>query len=136
MIIRKEKLIPLFALIILVIGTSATAYVYATQSDAKTVTINNQKYTIDQIFFIAKSCTIKTFDETIFTGIALDDLIIKVGVKCPACHEYTLIGADKYQKTVSWDDMQNGLLTLEKTVVFSNLPKAYRIKNIVKIEVI
>lgn len=135
MIIRKEKLIPLFALILFAIGTSASAYVYAIQNDEKTVTINDQKYTIDQIFFIAKSCTIKTFDGKTFSGIALDDLIVKVGVNCPACHEYMLIGADKYQKTVSWEDMQNGLLTLDRMVAFSNLPKAYRIKNVVKIEV-
>lgn len=136
MIIGKEKLIPLFALIILVIGATATAYVYAIQIDTKSVTINDQKYTIDQIFFIAKSCTIETFDGKNYSGVALDDLIIKVGVRCPTCHEYTLVGADNYQKTVSWEDMQNGLLTLDRMVAFSNLPKAFRIKNVVKIEVI
>jgi len=133
MIMGKEKLIPLAAMIVILIGAGSSAYVYATQTDTDNITINGQQYTIDQIFFIAEP---RTFDSLNFSGIALDDLIIKTGVGCLECHEYTIIGDDGYQKTVTWENMQEGLLTKDGMTVFSDLPKAYRIKNIVKIEVV
>ena len=133
MIMGKKKFIPAIALIILLLGSVSSIYVYATQANESTISINGQQYTIDQLFFIAEP---QSFDSLNFSGIALDDLVLKTGIGCPDCHKYTVIGADGYQKTVDWEDMQNGLLTHEKMVVFSDLPKAFRVKNIVKIEVI
>jgi len=133
MIMGKEKLIPLAAMVLILIGAGSSAYVYATQTNTDNITINGQQYTIDQIFHTAK---LRTFDSLNFSGIALDDLIIKTGVGCLECHEYTIIGDDGYQKTVTWKNMQEGLLTKDSMTVFSDLPKAYRIKNVVKIEVI
>ena len=133
MLMGKEKLVPIVAMIVILIGAGSSAYVYATQTDTDNITINGQQYTIDQIFFIAEP---RTFDSLNFSGIALDDLIIKTGVGCPECHEYTIVGDDGYQKTVTWENMQNGLLTKNGMTIFSDLPKAYRIKNIVKIKVI
>lgn len=132
MFMGKKKLIPIFAMIVLLIGTGSTAYVYATQTDADGITINGQQYTIDQIFFIAEP---RSFDSLDFSGVALDDLIMKAGVGCPSCHTYTIIAEDNYQKTVTWENLQGGLLTKEGMTVFSDLPKAFRVKNIVKIEV-
>jgi hypothetical protein len=132
MFMGKKKLIPLFAMIVLLIGTCSTAYVYATQTDADGIIINGQQYTINQIFFIAEP---RSFDSLEFSGIALDDLIKKAGVGCPSCHTYTIIAEDNYQKTVSWENLQGGLLTKEGMTVFPDLPKAFRVKNIVKIEV-
>jgi len=129
----KKKFIPTVALIIILIGSVSSIYVYATQANDSTISINGQQYTIDQLFFITEP---QTFNSLNFSGVALDDLVIKTGVGCLECHEYTLIGADGYQKTVNWENMQNGLLTHEKMIVFSDLPKAFRIKDIVKIEVI
>lgn len=133
----KEKLIPILALIILSIGSSSTIYVYATQDntniDTDTITIYNQHYTIEQIFSIAEP---RIFNDLNYSGIALDDLIIKVGVECPECHTYTITGEGGYQKTVKWENIQNGLLTIDKMVVFTDLPKAYRVRGVVKIEVI
>jgi len=133
MIMGKEKLIPLAAIVVILIGAGSSAYVYATQTTTDNITINGQQYTIDQIFHTAE---LRTFDSLNFSGIALDDLIIKTGVECLECHEYTIIGYDGYQKTVNWESMQEGLLTKDGMTVFSDLPKAYRIKNVVKIEVI
>ena len=133
MIMGKEKLIPLAAIVVILIGAGSSAYVYATQTTTGNITINGQQYTIDQIFHTAE---LRTFDSLNFSGIALDDLIIKTGVECLECHEYTIIGYDGYQKTVNWESMQEGLLTKDGMTVFSDLPKAYRIKNVVKIEVI
>ena len=99
MIMGKEKFIPLAAMIVILIGAGSSAYVYATQTTTDNITINGQQYTIDQIFYIAEP---RTFDSLNFSGIALDDLIIKTGVGCLECHEYTIIGDDGYKKTVTW----------------------------------
>ncbi len=108
MIMGKKKFIPAIALIILLLGSVSSIYVYATQANESTISINGQQYTIDQLFFIAEP---QSFDSLNFSGIALDDLVLKTGIGCPDCHKYTVIGADGYQKTVDWEDMQNGLLT-------------------------
>jgi hypothetical protein len=126
----KEKLIPILAIAVLFIGGLSSFYVYATQINSEYIKINGQEYTVDQLFFIGEERTIETF-----TGIALDNLMIKVGISNPEAHEYTIIASDGYQKTVKWENMKNGLLTEEGQSIFSDLAKAFRVKDIVKIEV-
>ena len=126
----KEKLIPTLAFIVILIGGLSSIYVYATQINSEYININGQEYTIDQLFFIGEERTFETF-----SGIALDNLMIKIGIPEPEKHEYTIIASDGYQKTVKWENMKNGLLTEEGQSIFSDLPKAFRIKDIVKIEV-
>jgi hypothetical protein len=106
--------------------------VYSTQTSTTLITVNNQSYTIDQLMFMTAKRTIQDGN---FSGAALDDLMIKTEVVHPEQHTYTIIGVDGYQKTVSWDNMKNGVLTQEKQAVFSDLPKAFRIKDVVRIEV-
>ena len=130
----KEKLIPIFAILVLVIGCLSSVYVYASTTTSTTIKINTTEYTMDQIFLLGEQKTLETNGE-MFTGVVLDDLIIKSGVFHPENHEYTFIGADGYQKTVKWDNLINGLLTKERQVIFSDLPKAFRVKNIIVIEV-
>ncbi|MCK4901950.1 MAG: hypothetical protein KAS76_01225 [Thermoplasmatales archaeon] len=127
----KEKIIPILALVVLIIGGTSSAYVYTTTDDSTYININNQDYTIDQLSFIGGERNFETF-----SGIALDDLIIKIGVPNPEKHEYTITAADGYQKTVKWENMKNGLLTKDKISIFSDLPKSFRVRDIVKIEVI
>ena len=131
MIMGKEKFLPIIALVILLIGATSSAYVYTSTVDSEFININDQDYTIDQLSFIGEE---RTFEE--FSGIALDDLVTKVGVPNPEQHEYTIVAADGYQKTVNWENMKNGLLTNDKMSVFSDLPKSYRVRDIVKIEVV
>jgi hypothetical protein len=59
-----------------------------------------------------------------------------MNINCTSCHTYRIIGEDGYSQTVTWENMQNGLLTHEKKVVFSDLPKAFNVKNVVEIEVL
>ena len=132
----KEKLIPIFAMIVLLLGAISSVYVYATQVDKETITINDQDYTIDQLFYLAEPRELVTSQEEVFSGIALDDLVKKVGIVDPSSHEYTIIGDDDYQKTVNWENMKYGLITNDRMVVFSDLPKAFRIRNVVIFEVI
>ena len=137
MFMGKQTLIPIFAIIVLFIGSGSSVYVYAIQGnadiDTDTITIYKQQYTIEELFTVVEP---RAFDALNYSGVALDDLIIKVGVECPSCHTYTITGDDGYQKTIAWENMQNGLLTIDKMTVFSDLPKAFRIKNVLKIEVI
>ena len=133
MIMGKEKLIPLCALVVLLVGAGSTVYVYATQTDTDVITIADQQYTIDQIFFVAEP---RVFASLNFSGVALDDLVVKAGVSCPACHSYTILASDGYQKTVTWENVQNGLLTNERMVVFPDLPKAFWVKDVIEIEVV
>ena len=131
----KEKLIPIFAVAVLFIGSLSSIYVYATQINSEYIDINGQEYTIDQLFFMGKQKTIDSNSE-LFSGIALDDLMKKAGVSNPEKHEYTIIASDGYQKTVKWENMENGILTEEEQSIFSDLPKSYRVRDILKIEVI
>ena len=130
----KEKIIPILALIVIVIGGTSTAYVYVTQIDKDTITINGEEYTIDQIFYMGETKTIQTIERE-KTGVALDDLIIKAGVGCPSCHEYTIKAKDGYQKTVNWEIMKTGILTDIKKVFFPNTAKAFWVEDTVEIEV-
>jgi len=130
----KEKLIPILAVAVLFIGSVSSIYVYATQNDSEYIDVNGTEYTIDQLFFMGKQKTVESNSE-LFSGIALDDLMLKTGVSNPETHEYTIIASDGYQKTVQWENMKNGILTEDGKSIFSDLPKAFRIKDIVKIEV-
>jgi hypothetical protein len=129
---RKDRLLPIFALLILLIGSVSSIYVYATQATTNTLLVNGQHYTMDQLFSLIQP---RSFNESQYSGISLDDLMLKTGVSQPEQHKYTLKGADGYEKTVTWENMKNGLLTKESESVFSDLPKAFRVKDIVTIEV-
>jgi hypothetical protein len=129
----SKKIIILTALLILIIGSLSTIYVFANQLETSYISINNKDFTIDQIFLEIEPVSFKSLN---YTGVSLKDLIIQSGVEEGNKHNYIIIGSDGYQKTVNWNNINNGLLTFEKEVIFSDLPKMYRVKNIVKIEVI
>ena len=128
----KDRLVPIFALLILLIGSISSIYVYATQTTTSTLLVNGQHYTIDQLFSLTKP---RTVNDSQYTGIALDDLMRKTGVSEPEQHQYTLKGSDGYEKTVTWENMKNGLLTKDRESIFSDLPKAFHVKDIITIEV-
>jgi len=130
----KEKLIPLLAMSVLLIGIFSAIYVHATQVNKDTISINGHEYTIDTLFSIGIARTIKT-DEGEKTGVALDDLMSKVGVSCLSCHSYIIKAKDRYQQTVSWDIMQTGILTDYDRVYFPDTAHAFWIRDVVEIEV-
>lgn len=127
---EKNKLIQIIAIIVIVIGIGSSIYVHATQIDSKHINVNGKDYSIDQLFDNSEEKTYETY-----SGIALDSLIVKAGVENPEKYEYTIIGADGYQKTVEWENMINGLLTKDGKSIFFDLPKAFRVKDIVEIKV-
>ena len=130
----KEQTLPLIAILILIISSSTTLFVYAQTTNQKLITIADETYTIDQLSTLGTQKTLEIEDET-YTGIHLSNLIKKIGISNPEQQQYTLTGTDGYQKTVTWENLQNGILTLEQQTIFSDLPKAFRVKNIITIEV-
>ena len=130
----KEKLIPIFAMIVLLIGTFSAIYVNATQVDKDTITINGEEYTIDQIFSIAKSKEIET-DEGMKSGISLEDLMIKVGISCVSCSKYTFKAKDGYQQTVDFEILKSGILTDYSKVYFKDTAHALWVSDVIEIEV-
>ncbi len=128
----KDRLLSITAVFILFIACTSSLYVYASQTTTETLLINGQEYSIDQLFSITKP---RLLNDSNATGIALDDLMIKTGVTQPEQHTYNLRGADGYEKTVTWENMKNGLLTKNRESIFSDLPKAFRVKDITTIEV-
>ena len=130
----KEQTLPLIAILILIISSSTTLFVYAQTTNQKLITIADETYTIDQLSTLGTQKTLEIEDKT-YIGIHLSNLIKKIGISNPEQQQYTLTGTDGYQKTVTWENLQNGILTLEQQTIFSDLPKAFRVKNIITIEV-
>jgi len=134
MILGKEKLIPIFAMVVLLVGTFSAIYVHASQIEKDSITINSQEYTIDQIFIIAESMSIET-DEGVKSGVSLMDLINQVGIGCISCNEYTFKAKDGYQQTVDFEILKTGILTDYSRVYFPNTAHALWVRDVVEIEV-
>ncbi len=128
----KDRLLPITAMCVLIIACTSSLYVYASQTTTDTLLINGHEYSIDHLFSMT---TPRSFNDSDATGIALDNLMMKTGVTHPEQHTFTLRGADGYEKTVTWENMNNGLLTKNRESIFSDLPKAFRVKDIITIEV-
>ena len=134
MISGKQKIIPILAISVLLLGVFSALYVNATLINKETISINGNEFTINQLFSMCKSRSIET-DEGEKTGIALDDLILKVGVSCPSCHNYIIKAEDKYQQTITWDILKTGVLTDYARVYFPGTAHTFWIRDVIEIEV-
>ncbi len=127
----QNLILGIIAIIILMGSSSLLVYSAITQEDTDTIEVNGNEYTWDEIFQDHK--TIELGDHE---GVMLSDLINDTGLEDPEGHEYKIIAADGYVKTVSWDDMMNGIIVKEtKMTYFPDLPKQFYVKDVVKIEV-
>ena len=129
---KKGKVLLLTAIILIAVGIGSTLYIYLSQSssEAETLLIGKEKISLSQLFRVLEQRKIKDHQ-----GIVLGNIIEKAGVENPEKHSYTIVGVDGYQKTVLWENFKEGILTREKRVVFSELPRQYWIRDVVKIEV-
>lgn len=93
------------------------------------LTIGVKTFTLTELFML---CEEKKADK--YSGVALDDVIKKAGLSDPDKHTYTVIASDGYQKTVKWEDMEEGVLTNESLAVFPHLPKMYWIRDVVEVK--
>jgi len=127
---RSIRALPFLAIIILLVGVGSSIFVNSQKNDSTSITINNEEYTVSQISEMVEEKSIEAE-----SGFPLDQLIIEIGIASPETHEYTIIGSDGYQKTVTWENMQAGILSKARESIFPDLPKAFRIKEIVEIKV-
>jgi len=130
----KQKIIPVLAMVLLLIGIISALYVHATQINKNTITINGQEYTYDDLFLLGGEKTIKTVDGEV-TGASLENIIKSIGIACTSCSKYTIKATDGYQKTIEWNVLKTGALSKENRVYFPDTPKALWVSDVVEIEV-
>jgi len=135
---ERQNIIPILAMIVLIIGSFSAIYVNVNQAEQKvnsdTIKINNQTFQIQSLFNTFPNVTIQT-DDGNKTGIALSEIINTLSLNCPSCHSYVLKSSDGYQQTVDWNDMRQGILSIEKRSYFPHLAHAFWVKDITQIEV-
>lgn len=139
MIIGKDKLIPVLAIIVLFIAVGSTIYVQATKTEIteeNVILVNGNKYLLNELFEKIEKRTIQIDGDEYF-GIALDRLISYSGVTCGSCNTYTIKAVDPtpYQQTVKWENMQKGVITEYSRVYFPDIARAFWVYNVVEIEV-
>ena len=128
-----DRRLGIAAVLILVFSFSALAYsILSMEGASDVVRINGIDY---EWADLEANFTVVEMDGK--SGVMLSDLINDTGLEDPAAHDYAIVGADGYRKTVEWDDMLNGILIVDdKAVHFSTLPKQYFVRDIVEIEVV
>lgn len=131
--VNRKVVFFLVAVILLSLGIGSRIYLYVSHPSKgeETILVADEKLFLDQLFKIVKSETIEEY-----RGVPLEAVIIQAGIKAPEQHTYILSAAGGYQKTVTWEDLQQGLLLREGRAVLPSLPKQYWIKNLARIEVI
>jgi hypothetical protein len=134
MLMGKEKLLPILAMTILLVGIFSTLFVHASQINKDTIIINGEEYTIDQLFLFGTTKSIQT-DEGEKNGVSLESLITLTSVECSTCHEYTIKAKDGYQQTVPWNIMKTGVLTKEGRVFFPDTAHSFWVRDVIEIEV-
>jgi hypothetical protein len=130
----KEKIIPILAILLLLVGTASAVYVEVNNISTNTIKIDGQDYSIDELINLGEIITIKT-DEGEKTGVSLESLIIKSNIGCPSCFIYTIKGADGFQQTIEWEIMKTGILTDYSRVYFPDTAHKFWVKGVYEIEV-
>jgi len=130
-------LLAVLAISVLVGSFSALAYTHFNREESDRVVVNGVEFRWDTLN--DEFDTIVVQDHV---GVPLAQIIEESGVEDPASHEYRLIAGDGYLKTVSWSDMETGILSADgdedhdHMVVFGSKAKAYWVYNLVEIEVV
>ncbi|MDG6224911.1 MAG: hypothetical protein QCI82_05290 [Candidatus Thermoplasmatota archaeon] len=103
-----------------------------------TILVNDHLFTWKQPFhMIDDTVTLKDADENDIEGVYLSQVINLTIANDQASHTYNIIGSDGYNRTVSWEDMTQGILVEEgRKSFFPHLSKKFHISDIVEIEVI
>ncbi|MCG8569492.1 MAG: hypothetical protein MJB14_05080 [Spirochaetes bacterium] len=126
----KKNILPFLAIVLLSLSSFFTITQCKKSENSTQIKINDKNFQFPKDF---QQISIKTINDK--KGYQLDKILIKAGCEANQAAEITLIAADDYQKTVKWDDLTKGILTEERSTTFEHLPKAFNIKDLVKIEV-
>lgn len=135
----RRNTIILAAIALLLVSIASNLYVHGIKKDSLSgcIEVNGINICFTEMY---EKIGIRTIHNTItnesYTGIPLDKIIELAGVREPEKYSYTIVGSDGYRKTVEWEDLTQGVLTEEYRVAFENLPKAFMVKDVVKIEVV
>ena len=138
---QSEKIVLIIAIFLLSMGLVSGVYIEKEKDENETLfadgylQLEDSFLALDNIFSSCASHICVT-DRGNYTGVSLSCIINISQVQYPEMHDYAIIALDGYMKTVSWMDMKKGILTDERYVVFSHLPRAYWIKDLLRIEVI
>lgn len=136
---KYNRVLGIIAIMVLIASGTLFVSNVALKAEIETdfFTVNNKEYGWNTTFEKFEVVTLEDAEGNLWEGVMLADLLADAGVADPENHEYKLVGADGYTKTVGWSDMETGLLTkADKRVFFPDLPKAYYVSDLVEIEVI
>jgi hypothetical protein len=137
---KPEKIVLAIAIFLLSTGLVSGIFLeqendeYSTIYSGGYIEVEDSLITMDNIF---SHCSLQNSvtDRGNFTGVSLSCIINNTSIQNPEIHDYAIIALDGYTKTVSWSDMKKGVFTDERYAVFSHLPRAYWIKDVIRIEV-
>jgi len=127
-------LLGILAVIILLGSFSALAITTMNKRDSENFTVNEKTYewaTLQDDF--------DTIEVQGYEGVPLVAILEDASVADPEHHDYKIVGADGYFKTVTWRDMKTGILTNDdgdRKVVFETKAKAFWVREVVEIEVV
>ena len=117
---------------ILIGSFSALAYNTLNQKESDKFTVDGKEYEWDTLYDDFETTEVQGFE-----GVPLPTILDNAGVSNPSSHDYKIVGADGYFKTVEWKDMETGILTFDgKKVVFETKAKAYWVRDIIDIQVV
>lgn len=128
---RMNLFLGVLAIVILIGSLSVLTYTTLSKEDTDTITVNDKEYTWDELFDDFEATTLDDNE-----GILLSDIVNDTGLKDPDTHEFKIVAADGYLKTVSWDDLQNGIIKDNKETYFTTLPKQFFVQDVVEIKVV
>jgi len=136
--VRLERLVPLVAACLLLLGTLSTIYVTSFQGRESTayIEVNGVAVSIDRLYAAYGEQSLETSIGETHAGIAFTDLAGEAGIADPAAHVYRIIASDGYSKEVAWKYVQSSIITREKRIIFAELPQQYWVRDIVEIKVI
>ena len=137
MIFSRGKIIHILAISVIILGIISTIYVNAYKeknNSSNEIIINGNSFDISIIFSNINEIKIIT-DDGEKSGIPLDQLIDYSGENCPSCFKYQIIGSDGYKQTVNWQDMENGVISLDRIAFFPHLAHSFWVRDIIEIEV-
>jgi len=126
----------IIAIIILIISASVFAYTLMPKGDSAKVVICGKDYYWDDTFEDYQLEEFSANDQS-YEGIKLSTLVVDAGLNNPEEQDYSIEGSDGYQKTVTWEDIQNGYLVKEnKIAIFPELTKSFWVKDVVEIRTV
>jgi hypothetical protein len=74
---------------------------------------------------------------TDYQGVSLASLINEASVASPGDHQYKIIASDGWSQTVTWENIQDGIIIEDQTMTaFPGLPGKYRIRDVVEIQTV